>query len=198
MIVVEPYADSVKITGYQIELKPVGKEDLDLLLTWRNSVPIRQRMINDAVISREDHYAWYQRLQRDLSQRHWLVSYKGRPIGSTNVRTRKSGLAVTEAAQLEPGLYIGEERFQGNLIAFAPTLALYDYCFGELNIQSMVAVIKAENTAALKYNLQLGYQTIRQQDWVEMSLQSSCYQRHNENIKKLLSRPRRTASKGTE
>ncbi|NMH59654.1 GNAT family N-acetyltransferase [Alteromonas ponticola] len=176
------------ITGFQVTLRPVAQNDLSQLREWRNSESVRQQMLSTDVISEEQQYAWFKKIQRDDSQQHWVVEYKGQAIGATNIKVRFHGDSLTTAKTLEPGLYIGHPGYQGNILAFAPTLALYDYCFRDLPVESFFAVVKAENKAALKYNQQLGYQVVNQAELIDLRLQKEEFERHTGLIRRLLSR----------
>ncbi len=177
------------IKGFQIVLRPVAEEDLNQLKSWRNSESVRQQMLSTDLISDEQQQAWFQKIQRDASQQHWVVEYRGRAIGATNVKARFHGDTVHTATVLEPGLYIGHPDYQGNIIAFAPTLALYDFCFKNYAVETFFAVVKAQNSAALKYNAQLGYEVDKQHELVDLTLQKDAFERHTKTLRRLLSRP---------
>lgn len=177
------------IEAYQVTLRPVTEADLPQLRAWRNSETVSRQMLSTATISAEQQLAWYKKIARDPSQSHWVVEYKGMPIGSTNVKARHVGEQTHLAAELEPGLYIGEPAYQGNLLAFAPTLALYDHCFANWQTTVFSAVVKATNTAALKYNQQLGYEIVEQGDLITLHLDKAAYERQTVMIKRMLSRP---------
>ncbi len=176
------------IQGFQVRLRPVEENDLERLRNWRNSASVRQQMLSTDFISDEQQLAWFKKIKRDVSQQHWVVEYKGQPIGATNVKARFHGDTVQSATVLEPGLYIGHPGYQGNIVAFAPTLALYDFCFSRYSVETFFAVVKAENTAALKYNAQLGYQVDKQHELIDLTLQKDTFERHTKVLRRLLSR----------
>lgn len=187
MISIDETPSGVQITGYQVTLKPIQSYHLNTLQTWRNSEFVRRQMVNTEMISDEQQLAWYANLQQDTSQQHWVVYYKDIPIGTTNIRTNDKS-AINSASLLSPGLYIGEPKYQGNIVAFAPTLALYDYCFDCLKINTLQAQVKQENLAALNYNKKLGYQEVDRQDMVILELGEASYKSETHMIKRLLSR----------
>ena len=91
-------------------------------------------------------------------------------------------------------MYIGETRYKNNILAFAPTLAMYDFCFSEFETQEFKAVVKATNTAAMHYNQKLGYKVVStdtEKSVIAMSLTYDDYQRSTTTLKQLLSRPTR-------
>lgn len=188
MISMSGSGNQVCIEGYQVKLAPVQQQDLSTLLRWRNSEFVRRQMVHSDLITPRDHQAWFTRLQSDVSQRHWVCCYKGKPVGVTNIKSVNAMTPVATAAWLEPGLYIGEPAYQGNILAFSPTLAMYDYCFDILGTKGFMAVVKAENAAALKYNAQLGYEVTKEDAWVTLTLSQEAYQAKTAPIKRLLNR----------
>lgn len=180
------------IEAWQVTLRPLEEGDLDKLRQWRNSDYVREKMVSTSLITAEQQAAWFQKISHDPSQMHWIIEYKGRPVGSTNVKVPVIGETVVSARVLEPGLYIGEPDYQGNILAFAPTLAMYDYCFSHFSVTEFSAAVKPDNDAALKYNRQLGYEISGQDDFVRLRLQKEAYERQTVTLKSFLSRPRKS------
>ncbi len=181
-----------RIEAWQVTLRPLEEGDLDKLRQWRNSDYVREKMVSTSLITAEQQAAWFQKISHDPSQMHWIIEYKGRPVGSTNVKVPVIGETVVSARVLEPGLYIGEPDYQGNILAFAPTLAMYDYCFSHFSVTEFSAAVKPDNDAALKYNRQLGYEISGQDVFVRLRLQKEVYERQTVTLKSFLSRPRKS------
>lgn len=181
-----------RIEAWQVTLRPLEEGDLDKLRQWRNSDYVREKMVSTSLITAEQQAAWFQKISHDPSQMHWIIEYKGRPVGSTNVKVPVIRETVVSARVLEPGLYIGEPDYQGNILAFAPTLAMYDYCFSHFSVTEFSAAVKPDNDAALKYNRQLGYEISGQDDFVRLRLQKEAYERQTVTLKSFLSRPRKS------
>ncbi|MEP4890009.1 MAG: GNAT family N-acetyltransferase [Aliiglaciecola sp.] len=176
------------LTGYQLSLRQVQESDLSQLRTWRNDPQVSQFMLSQAEITEEQQSAWFRKISRDPSQQHFIIAYKDQDIGSVNIQSRELGKPLNEAHCIEPGLYIGEPKYRNNIIAFAPTLLINDYCFETLKCKKLVARVKSDNQAALNYNLKLGYQIVNRGDLIEISLNFDDYQRHSSTLKALLSR----------
>ena len=188
----ESLVTAPRIEAWQVTLRPLEEGDLDKLRQWRNSDYVREKMVSTSLITAEQQAAWFQKISHDPSQMHWIIEYKGRPVGSTNVKVPVIGETVVSARVLEPGLYIGEPDYQGNILAFAPTLAMYDYCFSHVSVTEFSAAVKPDNDAALKYNRQLGYEISGQDDFVRLRLQKEVYERQTVTLKSFLSRPRKS------
>lgn len=179
------------ISGYGVFLSPLTQQDLDLVLSWRNSENVRCNMDSSHCISKEEHYAWFDSIKHSAYQKHWMVYFKDTPIGVTNIRSCIGDKTIDSAANLEPGLYIGEQKYQNNIIAFAPTLAMYDFCFEYLATVQFQARVKKSNNAALNYNKKLGYEFSRRGDLCELLLNRKRYEDSTVLIKQFLSRESR-------
>lgn len=179
------------VNEYQVTLLPIALEHQPLLRLWRNSPDIKEYMFSNENISEAQQLTWFERVKERENEWHWIVSYKGVFIGSTNIKATEEGSSVSESPELEAGLYIGEGRYKNNILAFAPTLAMYDYCFKQFNTQNFKARVKATNSAAIHYNQKLGYKSIRTEEHgsvIEMSLTYNDYQNSTKLLKQLLSR----------
>lgn len=178
-----------KLAAYQVELNQITQADLEQVRAWRNDPNVAKYMLSQQEISQEQQQAWFQKICRDPSQVHFMIVYKSQAIGVANIRAFYQGEDVSNARVIEPGLYIGHEKYRNNLLAFAPTLVLNDYCFETLKVESLKAVVKADNQAALNYNQKIGYTVDKQAELVEISLIDSNYQQSTKVLKSLLSRP---------
>ena len=188
MIEVKQTARGPVLSGYQVVMRPIALDDLELLRTWRNGQNVSQFMLSHSHISVEQQKAWFKKILRDTSQLHFVICYKDRIIGSANIKCKNSKSDIKHSSILEPGLYIGDEKYRNNIIAFSPTLLLNDYCFDFLQCTKLVALVKADNKAALNYNAKLGYKVIKENELVEIELEKSAYDTQSKMLKALLSR----------
>jgi RimJ/RimL family protein N-acetyltransferase len=182
----------MELTGYQVVLSEVAEGDIEMIRRWRNDPNISKYMLTQGIISREQQQAWFNKIQRDVSQQHFVIRYKTLPIGVANIRACYQGESLHMARAIEPGLYIASDKYRNNILAFSPTLLLNDYCFEQLGCDALKALVKADNKAALNYNAKLGYQfdktSENQPDLIEITLNKDDYQLHTVQLKALLSR----------
>jgi RimJ/RimL family protein N-acetyltransferase len=167
----------------------VEKQHLEQLRFWRNSVHVKQFMLTQDEITQEQQLAWFAHICRAQNQKHYVIEYRQKLIGSCNLKVRGNSVDIKDAKHFEIGLYIGEPKYLANIIAFAPTLVLNDYCFSTLSAELLHAVVKPENQAALRYNQTLGYQKASQTGLIELTLNELDYQKSSQTIKRLLDRP---------
>ena len=178
------------LSGYQVELLPMTQAHQSQMRSWRNQEEIRQQMVSDEMISEEQQQAWFKKTRLDPKQLHWVIKFRDQLIGATNVKSLETGKTAEQASLLEPGLYIGEQRYQGNIVAFAPTLAMYDFCFDQLGTKRFRAVVKRSNQNALSYNQKLGYAIVDDEELMVLELDVESYRQATAPIKQFLSRTR--------
>ena len=184
-------ANSYTFSAYQVELRPMAQSHQSLIRTWRNQDEIREQMLDSELISEAQQQKWFEKTQFNTQQLHWIISFRGQFIGVTNVKSLLECKTAAESELLEPGLYIGERRFQGNIVAFAPTLAMYDFCFEQLAAQKFRAIVKRSNQNAMKYNQTLGYQVVEHGSLCVMELERDNYLHASAPLRQFLSRRRK-------
>lgn len=132
-------------------LRRMEHSDLDLVLRWRNSERIRQAMYTDHVITRDEHYAWFERVTRDGVSMHFVFEYEGRPLGVVNV-----GDIDRRNLRCVWGFYIGEETAPSGSGTAMGYLAL-EHLFEKEGFHRVMGEALADNEASIKYHLRLGF-----------------------------------------
>lgn|GEM_PF-349542 len=145
------------ISEFSVELRPLQRQQLELLRQWRNDPAIAAPMLQQQLISAEMQQQWFTRIQNDKRQAQFVIYYKDEAIGACNLKSA-DGLELGQSQTIEAGFYLAHPRFRGTLLAFFPALALNQYCFGRLNCKTLLAQVKLSNSAALRFNEKLGYQ----------------------------------------
>ncbi|WP_026972603.1 GNAT family N-acetyltransferase [Aliagarivorans marinus] len=153
-----------------ITLAEIQPEDLEQLREWRNSPDIRAMMCDQSKISVEQQRSWYESLASSGAT-HFVARYKSVPIGYVNLKS------ISEPAVYEAGLYTGDARYRGTVVSFLMALAQIDFAFEQLSAQKLVATVKSENIAAIRFNETLGYQKQREAEGMwHMTLSADAYQ----------------------
>lgn len=181
------------ISGYSVTLEPINADNQALLYVWRNQANIRQYMVNQQTISKAEHNAWFAALADKTDQQYFVIYYKNQAIGAINIKCH-DGLPLKTSRHAEIGLYIGADEYRNNIVAFAPSLVITDYAFYHLGIKKLSSKVKADNSAALKYNQQLGYlldidnSAKSHAEFIAITLTLDGYEQHNQTLKKFLAR----------
>jgi len=174
------------LKGYAIELHKLTLEDLTQVFHWRNSPSVRQYMLNSALIDYDAHCQWFEHMLGCDKQLHYKIVYKDQAIGVINIR---SNVCLSQATNAEIGVYIADEKFKGNLIAFSPSLLLIEHAFNSMKIKTLHSVVLADNHDALRYNQALGYQAkVNSSGQVDIELTREQFECSTKQIKAFLSR----------
>jgi UDP-4-amino-4,6-dideoxy-N-acetyl-beta-L-altrosamine N-acetyltransferase len=132
-------------------LRPMTESDLDMVLQWRNREPIRRAMYTDHPISRDEHYAWFERVTREQKTHHFVFEYDSVPMGVINV------VDINRTAnRCAWGFYVGAEhapRGTGSAMGF---VAL-EHLFEVMGHHKVIGEVLADNEASLRYHRRLGF-----------------------------------------
>jgi UDP-4-amino-4,6-dideoxy-N-acetyl-beta-L-altrosamine N-acetyltransferase len=69
----------------RVDLRPLGAEDRDRVLGWRNSPDVRAYMYTDHLISPEEHARWFAGIPGDAARQYWIIEMDGAPVGLANL-----------------------------------------------------------------------------------------------------------------
>lgn len=133
-------------------LRPTKPEDLERILEWRNSDRVRSCMFTDAIISWNEHLAWFERVSKSGISKHLLFEYNGQPLGVVNITN-----IDLQNNKCHWGFYIGEEgapRGSGRAMGF---LAI-EHIFENLSMRKLCGRAFAFNLASVKFHLKLGFE----------------------------------------
>jgi RimJ/RimL family protein N-acetyltransferase len=180
------------IQAYGVVLQRLSRNNIERVRQWRNHPEVSRHMLSADHISPEQQQAWFERVDGAADRAYYLASYKDEPTAFASV-TSEDGTALAEAKTLEAAIYLApDSRCRGTVLAFAPALALNDACFDNLPCTRLVARVKQDNEAALRFNTQMGYrETGRDDALIYLQLDRSSYQDATGRIKHLLSRDTR-------
>lgn len=64
-----------------LKLCPMAQTDLGIVLRWRNSDAVRRFMLNDHIITHEEHADWYQSISNDASCEWHIAEFWSNPVG---------------------------------------------------------------------------------------------------------------------
>lgn len=189
-----PAALPEPIHAYGVELRRLTEGDIELVRQWRNHPEVARYMLSDAHISRAQQAAWFERVSQADDRAYYLVRYKDEPTAFASV-TCPDGRSLAGCDAPEAAIYLApDSRCRGTLLAFAPALALNDACFDTLGCDRLIARVKPDNEAALRFNAQMGYrETGRDDQLVYLALTPDDYAAATKGLKHMLSRDRSTA-----
>jgi RimJ/RimL family protein N-acetyltransferase len=183
-----------EIQAFGIRLGRLQQGQIELVRQWRNHPEVARYMLSQEPISAAQQQAWFDRIQAANDRRYYLIHWQDQPSGFASV-TSTDGVPLTQAEDLEAAIYFAPDSpLRGNLLAFAPALALNDACFAQLPAQRLLARVKPDNQAALRFNQAMGYRQIGEENGlILLAMNTADYQRASQSIRALLNRPTRGA-----
>ena len=133
-------------------LRPLRREDLRMVLDWRNSVHIRDASINDEIITWEQHSLWFERLQDNKPARNLVFCCFGQPVGVVNFNSldAKNGTAGW-------GFYLGRQdlpKKSGTALGYYGI----DYGFKVLGLRKLIGEVIESNVRSTNFHLRLGFE----------------------------------------
>lgn len=133
-------------------LKSMTDKDLDLVLSWRNQDFVRNMMYSSEIISKEEHVAWFEKIQTDTKSEAKVFYFDGKPYGVVNIHEINYLNGTCEWS-----FYIGEKNAPPGIGAILGCLAV-DYIFNDLCLRKLCAEVMEFNYKSLHFHRKLGFQ----------------------------------------
>lgn len=132
------------------KVRLINKNDLSMVLAWRNSERVSHNMFSDHLITMEEHQRWFTGL--NTGKRLCLIfELHCRPVGVVNATD-----IDRDDNKCSWGFYLGERDLQrgaGLLMGYHGL----QFIFEELNIRKINSKAFAFNESSVKYHKKLGF-----------------------------------------
>lgn len=139
------------LTGYDVILKRLTEEKLEMVRQWRNDPKISKHMFFQDYITPEMQQKWFQTINNDENL-YLIIKYKNEDIGLINLKDIDYSKKVGEF-----GIFIYEDKYLATDISYRAHLLFLDYIFEELNIEEVFAHVRKENSQSERMAFYLGY-----------------------------------------
>ncbi len=150
---IDPLATPANLVSLadDLRLRSMQEGDLADVLRWRNADVVRSKMLNDHVISFEEHAAWFKRSCLDPSCDWQIAEYRNRPIGVAGLTdiNRDHGTATWS-------MYLADDAGVAGVGAFIELKAI-DRLFDYHNIRKIWGEALADNIAMLRLHKKFGF-----------------------------------------
>ena len=134
-----------------ITLRNLLKKDLPALRRWRND-PATNRYLANRIKTKQDSEMWYRRIKSDSHNFLKGIQYNGRLIGYCVVED-----IDRVNRKCEVGIIIGEPECRGKGIGTVVINQVLQYCFLELKLHRVLAVIARSNKPSEQLFIKLGF-----------------------------------------
>ncbi|MFD2046676.1 UDP-4-amino-4,6-dideoxy-N-acetyl-beta-L-altrosamine N-acetyltransferase [Ornithinibacillus salinisoli] len=140
----------VNIEDFQ--LKPISYDELNIILQWRNSKRVRSLMYTDHQIDWEEHYQWFNKINKDPKKMVFVLYDKNKSLGIVSFSNINK-----DHSRCEWGFYIGDETAPKGSGTIMGILAL-DKIFNEVGLNKVCSQVFQDNTKSLGYHQKLGFE----------------------------------------
>lgn len=133
----------------ELLLRPMRKEDLELVLEWRNLPEIRIHMLNDRVITKQEHEIWF--VEKSKNQDHKLmIAIKNK------VRFGFVQIKINREKKIGEWGFYRDPRFTGASGIDLAKLAI-NYAFCDLNLRELWGYVMKNNTRSIEFHTRNGF-----------------------------------------
>ena len=137
-----------------IYLRPMTRDDTDLIVRWRNSDAVRLNFIYQEPFTREGHENWIRNMVETGKVVQMIIceTKDDTPLGSVYIRDidRRHNKA-------EYGIFIGEESARGRGVGTAAARLMLEYCFQEEKLHRVFLRAFASNARAIRSYEKAGF-----------------------------------------
>ena len=143
-------------------IRLLTKDDLTLLLAWRNHSNIRQFMLNQQEISLCEHQLWFKKSSNNISQ--YLLIYERSDVPEGFIQFTKT----TSENVANWGFFAAPNSSKGTGKRICK--AALDYGFRTLNLHKICGKVLEFNTLSIHLHLSLGFKnegTLRQHHHID-------------------------------
>lgn len=159
----------------------LGEKESKDILTLRNQKNIRENMVDDELISLENHLIWVKSLENNENKRYFAIDLENEIVGSVSF--------VKDKEKVSWGIFFKEEI--NPFVSSASTFLFLDFLF--LNIcEKLYSYVKKENLKALSFNKSFGFKVYKEdEEYFYLNLQKLPWEKHKnakllKSIKKYL------------
>ena len=133
------------------ELVPLNDDTVDIILEWRNSSKIRKFMFTHHIISKKEHYIWYEKIKNDPTTKVFTFNFKNVPIGVISFYNIDSTHKTTYWS-----FYSGDtsERGRGTLME----CYAINFAFNELGVEKLCCEVLSNNFPVVSFHRKHGFQ----------------------------------------
>jgi RimJ/RimL family protein N-acetyltransferase len=146
------------ISGYGIQLKRLGIEDIELVRYWRNSESIKKYMEFREEITSEMQLRWFKSIDNEKNF-YFLITVDNDYIGLINGSNTDWEEGITHSG----GIFIWDTRYINSEIPFNASVLITDVSF-VFGLKKVMAKILSDNTRSIDFNQKLGYTKLPDQE----------------------------------
>ncbi len=139
------------IKKYNVTLKRLVQEDIELVRVKRNATYIKKNMFFQDDITAEMQKKWFESIS-NIHNYYFIIEYNNQKIGLINGKNIDYSHKTAEG-----GLFIWEKKYWGSSVAAFASICLIDFTFLILKFERIFYQVKSKNSHIINFNTHLGY-----------------------------------------
>lgn len=137
--------DNLVLTNYDVTLRKLTHDKIEILRQWRNDPKIQQHMFYREYITPEMQERWFANLDQHTNF-YFIVEYDGMEIGLINVKN-----VDYEKRKGESGVFIYEDKYLNTDVAYRAHLVMFDYMYEVLKLDYTYSHMLPDNSRAVRF-----------------------------------------------
>ena len=131
------------------QIRGMTKDDLAMVLEWRNHPEVRRYMFTQHEISLSEHTQWFKQAVTDITRRLLIVQEHGSPIGYVQFINVEPGGVADWGFYSRPDMQKGIGQKLGK--------TALEHAFGDLNLHKVCGQSIGSNQASIRFHERLGF-----------------------------------------
>ncbi len=138
-----------------VYLRPMGYEDTDSIVSWRNQDAVRRNFIYQELFTRESHEQWIHTMVETgrVAQMMICETDGDRPVGSVYLRD-----IDRRHRKAEYGIFIGAQGARGKGYGTMAARLMIRYAFDEMGLHRLFLRVFADNARAIRSYEKAGFE----------------------------------------
>lgn len=177
--------DRINLSVFDVKLLALTHDYIEQVRIWRTDPKISQHMGTQIDITPQMQEDWFLRVN-NIRNYYYIIEYNHIKIGVVNIRNidynKKEG---------ETGIFIYDESFTSEYVSYKSYIGLFDFCFTELGLNKITALILKENIRSIKFHQKFGFKILPRQEDVrnqEYELTKELYLKYKNSIVAMFSK----------
>lgn len=136
-----------------VSLKPVEKDDIELIRNWRNSDLINNVSFSNQYISPEMQLEWFEKMSGNNSFIHWIIMADNKRVGYAAVRDIDAVNGRCEFGSL----YLGEPEYLGSGIGAKAEYLVIEYVYNNYKVNEIYCEVLEANHPVIRLHKKFGF-----------------------------------------
>jgi RimJ/RimL family protein N-acetyltransferase len=173
----------MQVKNFNITLKKVSIDDLELLRSWRNSDYVNKMMVSSHYITKEMQEKWFESVNNKFNY-FFIAEFDNEKVGVISIKNINNNSG-------EGAIYLSSEKFENTGIVSRIVLCFNDFVFDELKLDSICSHVKRENKKAISSTIaQGGVEEVEKStsDYIHFILKKENYFNKTKKIRQILNK----------